>query len=661
MRALSIAWVVLAASIGGACAAKGGEGDAPVAQPDASKGEVAPTEALLRIDPAEVSLVANLDGTSTAATVRVFERASASAPEVDVTDSATFTLGDPGIATVAGNTISKATRGGVTTILARTANAPAGTTAKLRVRLIGDAYLAGTDPTTKAAFDGAILGADATKSPAIEYPLDGAIVPRNVPPMEVQWTASADANVWRVRLKTDETLDVAIYSKAREALLAAAQWTTVTESAAGNKVTMVVEALGASGLFASGAVSVTVARDRIDDTSIFYWESSSGSMKVLDFASGKLAPLPVTGSAWMPGSPSKCVACHTVSRDGTRFAYTSANIELGTLAANKEKTTFVATIEPGAEVAPGFRWTHGVFNPREADTVPALLVTKADKVPENSAGHVRLALIDPDTGAEVASNLAEWLASFPAGVPRDQLQPDWSNGGVIVFTAYDSEMPNPDPTGSPAKAYVRLLGDDSVAASIVEASVTWDAAAKKFVFGAPKVLVKPAPGASFDVMETNALPQISPDESLVAFSRTNGWWPVKNTSPPLLNISGRVLVVRRSDGKVIELKNINSAPNSDVTQPQWAPTIGTDYAWLAFSAERPYGHRMSKDVALPTSCFSTTTMTLCKNMWITAIDRKTAASGDLDPSNVPFWMPGQTPLASAVSPRWTKTAVKVVK
>jgi hypothetical protein len=274
---------------------------------------------------------------------------------------------------------------------------------------------------------------------------------------------------------------------------------------------------------------------------------------------------------------------------------------------------------------------------------------------------VRLALIDPDTGVELSSNLTEWLAAFPAGVPRDQLQPDWSNGGVVVFTGYDTDMANPDAAGWPAKAWVRLLGDDSVAASIVEASVTWDATAKKFTFGAPKVLVKATPGTSRDTNESYAQPQISPDESLADFSRTIGWWPVKVQDPAVINVTGRVLIVRRSDGKVVELKNANGPANSDVTQPQWAPTVGSDYAWLAFSAERPYGHRMSKSVALPPSCFSGTGMTLCKNMWITAIDRKTAASGELDPSNVPFWMPGQTALASAVSPRWTKTAVKVVK
>jgi hypothetical protein len=647
--------IVVVSIVIGACngASKDNEDNLPITDGDpvdTSTGETS-MGATLRIEPAEILLTTTLDGTSTSATIKAFEN--------DKEVTASYTLGDPSIATIDGSTVGKAKHGGVTTITGRTPTASGD--AVLKVKLIGDSFVAPADATTKAAFDGATLKADPTKAPAIEYPLDKAIVPRNVPPMEVQWSAT-DATQWRVHFQTKDTLDLVVYSKTREALLPSAAWSIVTESAAGEEVTITVDGLGPSGLYASAPVTVKVARDRIDDTSIFYWESSSGSMKVLDFATGKLAPLPVTGSAWAPGDPTKCVACHTVSRDGTRFAYTNGDISLGTLVANKEKTSFVASIEPGTTVnTKDFRWSHGVFNPVEASTRAALLVTKADRVANNAAGHVRLALIDPETGVDIPSNLTEWLAAFPPGYPRDLLQPDWSNAGVVVFNAYDTEMPNPDPTGMPAKAYVRLLGDDSVGGSIMEATVSYDAASKKFTFGAPKYLVKAKVGASLDVTESNTLPQISPDESLVAFARFDGWWPVKYQDPAVINITGRVLVVRRSDGAVIELANANGPPKSDVTQPQWAPTVGVDYAWLAFSAERPYGHRMNASIPRPSSCFAGTGMTLCKNMWITAIDRKKAAMGTADPSNIPFWMPGQTALASAVSPRWTKTAIKVAK
>lgn len=637
----------------GACNGANGDGQDNLPTTDATGVDTTIAEtamATLRIEPAEVVLTTTLDGTSTSATLKAFEN--------DKEVAATYTLGDPSIASMTGSTVGGAKHGGVTTITGRTADASGD--AVLKVKLIGDSFLAPADATTKAAFDATTPKSDPSKAPAIEYPLAGAIVPRNVPPMEVQWSAT-DATSWRVHFKTKDTLDLVVYSKSREALLPAAAWTTLSESAAGEDVEITVDGLGPSGLYASAPVTIKVARDRIDDTSIFYWESSSGSMKVLDFATGKLAPLPVTGSAWAPGDPSKCVACHTVSRDGTRFAYTNGDISLGTLVANPEKTSFVAAIEPGAKLSTSFRWSHAVFNPLESTTRPALLVTKADRVANNTPGRVRLALIDPETGVDVPSNLTEWLAAFPAGYPRDLLQPDWSNSGVIVFNAYDTEMANPDPAGMPAKAWVRLLGDDSVGGSIMEASVTYDAAAKKFTFGPPKYLVKAKVGASLDVTESNTLPQISPDESLVAFARLDGWWPVKYQDPAIINVTGRIELVRRSDGVVIELANANGPPKSDVTQPQWAPTLGADYAWLAFSAERPYGHRMSKATTLPGSCFAGTGMTLCKNMWITAIDRKKAASGTADPSAIPFWMPGQTPLASAVSPRWTKTAVKVAK
>ncbi len=352
--------------------------------------------------------------------------------------------------------------------------------------------------------------------------------------------------------------------------------------------------------------------------------------------------------------PTVCVACHTVSRDGTRIAYTSGTFGLGTLKVSDDKKTYDSTIEPGTKVTPGFKWTYGAFNPSEKTSVPALLVTQADPTAaQNAAGHVRLALVDPDTGANVASNLKDWLTAFPLSAPTDLLQPDWSPAGVVVFAAYDSEMKNP--TGSPAKAWVRDLGDDAVATSILEANVKWDG--KVFTFETPKVLVKPPASTSLDTWETNVLPQLSPDDAFVAFTRSKGWWPIRFQSDAV-NGSGKLALVRRADGKVIELANASGPDDSNTTYPQWAPSMGTDYAWIAFSTERPYGHRMAKGMALPPACIPQG-RSMCKNMWITAIDRKKAASGDLDPSAPPFWMPGQTALASAVSPRWTRTAITV--
>ena len=196
---------------------------------------------------------------------------------------------------------------------------------------------------------------------------------------------------------------------------------------------------------------------------------------------------------------------------------------------------------------------------------------------------------------------------------------------------------------------------DAIASSLVEAPLAWDAAKTAFTLGTPKVLVTSKLGASLDVTETDVLPQIAPDDSLVAFTRSTGWWPIRLQSDAV-NGSGRIVVVRRTDGVVTELANASGPADSNSTWPQWAPTAGSEYLWLAFSSERPYGHIMAPGAALPAACLPQG-RALCKNMWIAAVDKQKAKSGNLDPSSPPFWLPGQTALASAVSPRWTKAVV----
>ena len=643
------------------CGASSGNHDEPLgdgATVDSGPvvGDAAPLDATsgvtLRIEPTEVALVVPLGGASGSAPLKVFARAPGAA-EVDVTARASFSLGDPTLATFAGASVGNATHGGTATITASADGASA--TASLKVKLTGEVVPSDFDLSAKAKFATAAVDPSPASQPKLEYPLDGVIVPSNVPPIEAQWTAGGDSTAWRLRVTAPDVLDVTLYATTREATFARDAWSTIVASAAGTKAQLVVEGLGAA-VHRSAPVGVTVARDRIDDSAIYYWESSSGAMRVLDFAAGKNALLPVTGSAYAPGKTGQCVACHTVSRDGTRFAYTTGDFAFGTLEAAADKKSFAASVEPGTKIPAGFKWTYAAFAPDEAKTTPAVLVTKADvTATQNAAGHVRLALLDPKSGAEVSNNLVDWLAGFPAGVGRDLLQPDWSPGGFVVFAAYDSERPNPDPSAALKSAYVRDLGDDAVATSIVEAPIAWDGAKKSFAFGAPRVLVAAKPGASLDVAETDVLPAISPDDALVAFTRSTGWWSIRLQSDAV-NGSGRITVVRRADGTVIELANASGPPSSNSTWPQWAPTAGSDYLWLAFSTERPYGHRMAPGVALPAECLPQG-RSLCKNMWVTAISRKAAASGTADPSAPPFWLPGQTALASAVSPRWTKAVV----
>ncbi|UQA60682.1 TolB family protein [Polyangium aurulentum] len=609
---------------------------------DTTGGETA--SLTVRLEPAELAVEVGLDGKAAPIAYRAFAQRKGEA-EVEVTKEVNWTFENPALGDVdaLGNASLKGL-GGETKVLA-TYEGVTGSSA-LTIKLRGEVFLPGTDESTKTAFDSASPDPNPANAPLIEYPEDGAVLPANLPPIEAQWTPGNGA-VYRVRLATEGTLDIDLFTTGRELAFPVDIWKKVRSSAPDTPVTLEVEGLDAAGQLRAGSSrTLTVASDGIDESAIYVWQSSTGSFRVLDIIGGTDIALPNNSPVLAPGQP--CSGCHRISRDGKRFAYTfqGGNFEFGTLAYDAGQGSFVSKINPSAAI----RGTYAAFNPLEGATRPAMLLTSPDSVPQNTPGTVRLTLVDPDTSAPIPTNLAEMTQQIPASVGRATMMPDWSpNGGFVVFTAYDSDA-----------NYVRLLGDDVVLGSIVEAPVNYNADGS-FQFGAPKVLVTAPAGVDPDTGENNVLPSISPDGELVAFTRANGWWSIK-TQQSLINLSGRIAMVRRSDGAVIELsRGASNGPEGlwSSTWPQWAPTVGQKYIWLAYASERPYGHKLTPQNS---NCGGLVQgQRQCKQLWITAIDREKLAQGAEDPSMPGFWIPGQSINAQYVSPQWTVAVLNTPK
>ncbi|MFO0611005.1 MAG: hypothetical protein U0414_00355 [Polyangiaceae bacterium] len=598
---------------------------------------------MLRIDPPTANLVVTLGSPGTTkAPFRAFASENGG-PESEVTSAVKWSV-SPAFGSIgADGVLTLAERGGQTNVTAQLGAATA--SAAITVKLVGDVFGPGTDATTKSAFDTAQADPDTSAAPAIEYPEDGVVLPGNVPPIEAQWSQASDNATYRVRMRTADTLDLSFYTTSRELTAAKDLWSLVGASTADTAVSLEVDGLGASGMVrASAPRAFTITADSIDESAIYVWQSSTGSFRVLDIQAGTDIPLPNDAPALGAGQP--CSGCHRVSRDGTRFAYTynGGNFEFGALAFDPMTQKFTQKVAP----QPNVRATYATFNPLEPTTRPAMLVTVPDTVPQNTAGTVRVSLRDPDTNMDLPSDIAASIAMIDPAVGHATTMPDWSaDGSFVVFAAYDSDA-----------NFVRLLGDDIVAASIVEVPVTWDAGASSFHFGAPKVLVQAPSKAAPDTDQNNFLPTISPDGSAVAFTRAAGWWSIK-TQQSFINRSGQIAVVRRSDNHVFELVRGSNGPGTTLssTWPQWAPSIGSRYLWLAFGAERPYGHRLTPTSPENGQCGFVQGQGLCKHLWVTAIDRQKLANGTDDPSSPPFWIPGQTVAAQYVSPQWTKAVI----
>lgn len=650
MRARSLTHLALAATLTAAIsAACAGSGSVPIGAAGSAgsagiedAGADAPASTVLRIEPAEASAVVTLGSTPTTVTFHAFAR-TGSEPERDVTSEVEWGI-SPVIAAVVGGVATLTGNGGKATIDATLGGATAA--AALTVKLQGDVFGPGTDATTKQAFDTAAPNPSPGAAPVLEYPEDGVVLPANLPPIEVQWTQAAASTAYRVRVTSPDVLDVVFYTTARELTPPADVWAAIARTTADTSSSLTVEGFANGMVGQSPARTLTIAADVIDDSAIYVWQSSTGTFRVLDIVAGTDVPFPTDSTALAPGQP--CSGCHRISRDGKRFAYTynGANFEFGSLVYDEKQGLFTAKIIP----APSFRATYATFNPNEATETPAMIVTVPDNVPQNTPGTVRLQVVDPDTGATIPSNLAQQIAAIDAAVGRATSMPDWSpDGTFVVFSAYDSD-----------KNFVRLLGDDIVAASLVEMPVSWDKTIG-FTFGAPRTLVQvPAATAEMpDTGENNLLPTISPDGTAVAFTRTAGWWSLQ-TQQSFFNLSGQIVVVRRKDGQVLPLlKGSNGAVTTQSsTWPQWAPSMGKRYAWLAYAAERPYGHRLTPQSPENQQCGPVLGQQMCKHLWITAIDLQKLASGIEDPSSTPFFVPGQTIAAQYVSPQWTKAVLK---
>lgn len=633
---LGILFALAAASCGDSTGT-GGHGGAASAEGGGGSGG-SPPAVELRIDPS--SAVAEVD-ILTGAEPITFQAFAvvAGAPEEDVTLEAEWSLDAQAMGSVTDGTFQPAKVGGVTKVNADFMEATA--SADLTLKLVGDVVMPGDDPTLPDQFASATEDPTPENAPALEYPEDGVVLPGNIPPIEAQWSLGSDNAAYRVHLTAGAVLDVSFYTSSRELAFPPDLWASLRETAPDEPIRIEVEGLGAGGQRRLGAPrTMTISADGIDDSAIYVWQSSTGSFRVLDIIAGTDIALPTDSPALAPGQP--CSGCHRISRDGKRFAYSfnGAGFQIGTLAYDAGSMTFQSKVAPAA----GVRGTYATFNPLEDTTEAAMLLTVPDDVAQNAPGTTRLEIVDPDTNQPLGSNLADALTTV--GMPST-LMPDWSpDGSFVVFIAYDS-----------AANYVREIGDDVVNASIVEMSVSYSAATQSFTFGDAKVLVQAA-GGNPDTAENDFLPTISPDGTAVAFTRSSGWWSLK-TQSSLLNLSGQIALVRRSDEAVIELVKGSNGPGTQLssTWPQWAPTVGDKYMWLAYASERPYGHRLTTASPENAQCSLVQGQRQCKQLWVMAIDRAALAAGSEDPSAAPFWIPGQTLSAQYVSPQWTKAVI----
>lgn len=477
------------------------------------------------------------------------------------------------------------------------------------------AVLVRVDPSVPASLAGnvASLFADAMHdnaqiAPQIIYPSASAIMPRNIGSFEIHWTDGSGNNLFEASLHTDLT-DVRVYLAGGNGLATAGpmasyavftpdEWagalsveTTVNYQVRGIDTNAENPAIGGAQ-----PTALQLSNEPLDGI-LYYWatESSSTATGIFryDMATPKLAVAPFLTTDQTGG---RCVACHVLSRDGTKMAVTYQD----TGATAPGAATFVNTTTrvPATSAA---QWNFGTFS---KDDTQFLAV-------EDGVLVVR----DANT-----QQLITTMTTTPAktAVTQPDLSPD---GTVLVYV-------RPGLAGSD---FDFKLGQIWIR--------SYDAATHSF--GAETQLVNDG--------SNNFFPSWSPDGQWIAFNRTDAAdhsYDDNNTSAWVVKADG--------SAPPIALAAANQARGLTNSAVRWAPfatTLGSpgqQTFWLTMSSKRDFGARMSNAGLAQRGAGGK-----LAQLWMTPFFPALAAKGS-DPSLPAFRLPYPDLKTSVQTAQWTE-------
>ncbi|HWO17538.1 MAG TPA: hypothetical protein VNO30_02140 [Kofleriaceae bacterium] len=385
---------------------------------------------------------------------------------------------------------------------------------------------------------------ETARAPAIAYPPEGAVVPRNLGDFEAHWTDAHGNDVFEVSLKT-EFAEVRVYVPGGNGVaaagprpswqaFAATEWMSVVglEGAVHYQVRGVSKA-NPTYVGATAPRLVKLSNEPLDG-GMYYWAATSSGGGAYGIFRHDMAKPGQPAEEYMTTNQTagRCVACHVLSRDGTKMAITydggNRNATMIDVATRSRQPDFT-------------QWNFGTFTP---DATRILTVY---------------------SGVISVRNAADQMVvkAMPAG--GYATHPDLSRDGTRLV-------------------YVRALGggsDWSFTGGQIYTR-TFDQATNAFGPETPLV----TDGIN------NFYPSWSPDGQWVLFNRSNG-----GTSYNNLNAS---LWVVKADGSAppLQLSAFNQAAGGLTNSwGRWAPfaqTIGANREpifWVTVSSKRNFGTR----------------------------------------------------------------------
>jgi len=387
-------------------------------------------------------------------------------------------------------------------------------------------------------------GLEVTDSLTIVYPPVGVTMPRNVDDFETHWTSTGGLDTFEVSLRS-EYADIRVYVPGGNGLPAAgpnASWAALlpAEWSAGiqNEVEVTYQVRGVSSI--NPTMVHAAAPRRVDLSSVpmrgavYYWAQKAGSVGI--YRHDMTVPnAPVEEFMTTNQTGGRCVACHALSRDGSRMSVTYDGGPTG-------QATVVDVATKVAQPA-NKSWNFATFTPDATQmfTVSGFAITVRD--PSTQAVITTMPSDGPATQADISPDGTKVVYIRPSVAYLDYM----FGGGKIVTRSYD---------------------------------------AATHEFGPEQLLV--TDGAN------NYYPSWSPDGNWIVFNRsTDG-----GNGGAYSNPSAEVWIVK-ADGSVpaFPLATANLGPGLTNSWARWAPfkqTSGPNNEplfWITVSSKRDFGTR----------------------------------------------------------------------
>lgn len=466
----------------------------------------------------------------------------------DVSARAAWTLADPQIgrfdlSTFFAQGASAGVSGVRATVRARTGTGEVTGDATVEVFVKGTRVGPGAPPNAPDLFGTATD--DPTVAPEIAYPPDEVVVPLNLGDLEVHWRDNHGHDVYELSLVNDH-VDLRVYvggGNTGWGNFVASEWYAAAHG--GNAITVKVRALTAANPGRFGTAPPRTARLSNNDLAggLYYWAArATGANAFGIFRHDFGQPAQPAQPFFTNTDAGRCVACHAVSRDGTRMAVGYDGGDGSATIVN------VASRAPGIPAETQF-WNFATYSPDGTKLV-------------GSRGGV-LSVRDGTTGVVTGTVETGGYASHPDFA---------ATGTALVYTRVTV------PSGP----------NDWHFTGGTIATVSYDAATN--TFGPPTTVVT---GGG-----NNFYPAFSPDGKWILFNRSTVTVP--NDGDAYDDPSAEIWIARADGSGARKLDMANLGPGLTNSWGRWAPFVSQFGAagaeeplyWITFSSKRDFGVRL---------------------------------------------------------------------